>query len=109
MTTCFQIKSNDNTAVLLADAVAGETVTVIGAVSEQTVQLNHDIEYGHKVALIDIAKDASITKYGITIGHATVDIQAGDWVHLHNCASDYDERSATLDVDTGATTDTVYE
>ena len=48
-------------------------------------------------------------KYGFPIGHATQPIRAGDWVHLHNCASNYDSRSSTLDVHSGATTDTVYE
>ena len=40
---------------------------------------------------------------------ATREIEAGRWVHLHNLASSFDERSSSLDVHTGAATDTKYE
>ena len=107
MTQCFQINPGDNTAVLLDDAAAGEEIGIIG--SGGAIVLRQDIEYGHKIALVDIPAGAAVTKYGISIGHSTQLITAGEWVHLHNCSSDYDERSATLDVHTGAVTDTVYE
>ena len=107
MTHYFQIHPRDNTAVLLDDGVAGEVVTSVDDV--QGVALRHDVAYGHKIALVDIPPNDDVIKYGIPIGHATQLIRAGDWVHLHNCASNYDSRSATLDVHTGATTDTVYE
>ncbi|MDQ7027575.1 MAG: SAF domain-containing protein [Anaerolineae bacterium] len=68
-----------------------------------------NIEYGHKVALKAIQADEAIIKYGIAIGHATQDIQVGENVHLHNCASDYDIRSASFDPKTGAAIDTQYE
>ncbi len=45
-------------------------------------------------------------KYGVSIGYATTPIRAGQWVHLHNCASYFDERSNTLDGQTGAPTET---
>lgn len=106
MTQCFQINPRDNTAVLLDDAAAGEAIGIIGG---GTIVLQQDIEYGHKIALADMPPGAAVIKYGIGIGHSTRPINAGEWVHLHNCASDYDERSATLDVHTGAVTDTVYE
>ena len=43
------------------------------------------------------------------IGIANAAIEIGDWVHLHNCRSQVDERSNSLDVDTGAAADTIYE
>lgn len=104
--TCFQINPHDNTAVMLADGIASMVVQVIGA--NITVTLTQPIAYGHKVALCDMAAGAGVFKYGIRIGHATQLIRAGDWVHLHNCASDYDERSGSLDIDSGRPTDTVY-
>ena len=107
MAKCFQINSQDNTAVLLDDAAAGDQVEILGG--EGTVVLQEDIEYGHKVALVAIPAGQPVTKYGICIGHSTQPIAVGEWVHLHNCASEYDERSATLDVQTGAVTDTLYE
>jgi len=107
MTHFFQIHSDDNTAVLLDDGAAGDVITSVDGT--RTVVLRDDIAYGHKVALVDIPEDADIRKYGTPIGHASHPIRAGEWVHLHNCASNYDSRSATLDVHSGATTDTVYE
>ena len=43
-----------------------------------------NLEDGHKYALCDIKKDENIIKYGNPIGHATVDIKAGEHVHTHN-------------------------
>lgn len=106
--TCFQINPNDNIAVMLEDGTADATVQVIGASQERTVTLIQTIAYGHKVALADIVQGAAVFKYGIRIGHAIQPIRAGAWVHLHNCASDYDERSGSLEVESGKPTDTVY-
>lgn len=108
MLTCFQINPNDNTAVMLEDGTPHALVQVIGAGQAMTISLTQAIAYGHKVALADMAQDAPIFKYGIRIGHATQPIRAGDWVHLHNCASDYDERSSSLEFESGKPTDTVY-
>jgi len=107
MTKCFQINPRDNTAVLLDDAAAGDEAKIVGGAG--VIFLQQDIEYGHKVALADIPAGEAVVKYGICIGHSTQPIRAGEWVHLHNCASNYDERSATLNVHTGAVTDTIYE
>ncbi|MEZ4729589.1 MAG: UxaA family hydrolase [Caldilineaceae bacterium] len=108
MLTCFQIHPTDNTAVLLEDGTDGSLVQVIGAGADTAITLTQAIAYGHKVALTDIAQGAAVMKYGIRIGHATQPIRAGAWVHLHNCASDYDERSGSLEVESGKPTDTVY-
>jgi altronate dehydratase small subunit len=67
------------------------------------------IASGQKIALCDIARDEAIVKFGVRIGHATAPIRRGAWVHLHNLASDIDQRSATLDLHSGAPTDTRYE
>lgn len=108
MLTCFQINPNDNTAVMLEDGTPGANVHVIGTGQATIISLTQAIAYGHKVALADIAQDAPVFKYGIRIGHATQPICAGDWIHLHNCASDYDERSSSLESESGKPTDTVY-
>ena len=50
-----------------------------------------------------------IVKYGVPIGTATVNIAAGSWVHLHCMRSNYDERSAHLDLMTGVPVDSEYE
>ena len=107
MVKCFQINPEDNTAVMLDDAAAGDEIEIVGSIG--VVVLKDAIEYGHKVALADIPIGAEVVKYGICIGRSSLSIKKGAWVHLHNCASNYDERSATLNVHTGAVTDTVYE
>ena len=107
MTHCFQVHPSDNTAVLLDDGAAGEVVMTVDG--NHNLVLRSEIAHGHKVALVDIPSGADVIKYGVSIGHATEPICAGDWVHLHNCASNYDARSGTLDIHTGATTDTIYE
>jgi len=38
------------------------------------------VPQGHKTALVDIAQDAPIIRYGEVIGHALSPIQAGEWV-----------------------------
>ena len=107
MATAYIIDPRDNVATLLDPCAGSSEIRLLGA-AEGTVVATGDIRPEHKVALVDIARDASIVKYGMPIGHATCSICAGESVHLHNCASNYDERSNTLDEETGAPTDTPY-
>ena len=44
------------------------------------------IPFGHKVALRAIAKGEPVIKYGVVIGIAQADIDAGEHVHVHNLA-----------------------
>ena len=107
MARAYQIDPRDNVATMLEDADASE-VQVFGA-SNRSVHLTKSVRLGHKVALSQLSKGDAVVKYGVRIGHATQGILAGEWVHLHNLASDLDERSSTLDGETGAPTDTRYE
>ncbi len=107
MTHGFQIHPKDNVATLLADTAPGP-VQVIGAATREVTALAA-IKLGHKVALVELKPGDAVIKYGVRIGHASRGISPGDWVHLHNLASDLDERSGTLDGETGAPTDTKYE
>jgi altronate dehydratase small subunit len=101
---CFQIQPQDNVATVIDDVVAGP-VELIGAARGE-IAANEKISRGHKIALRDIAAHEAVMKFGVRIGHATQPIQRGTWVHLHNLASDLDERSASLDLHSGAPTDT---
>ncbi|MFO1487904.1 MAG: UxaA family hydrolase [Verrucomicrobiota bacterium] len=100
----FQIQPQDNVATLIDDAPAG-VVEIFGAASGE-VFASEKITHGHKLAIRDIAKGEAVIKYGVRIGHATQAIPRGAWVHLHNMASDLDVRSGTLDLHSGAPTDT---
>ncbi len=104
MPRAFQIQAEDNVATLMDDAEAG-VVNIIGA-SKSTMAASEKIARGHKIALKDIAANEAVIKFGVRIGHATQAIPRGAWVHLHNLASDLDERSGTLDLHSGAPTDT---
>lgn len=104
----FSIQSSDSVAVLLDDAEAGP-VKLLGLSDDTVISANQPISLGHKIALRAHGLGDAVTKYGVRIGHATTSIAPGDWVHLHNCASDLDERSNSLEVTTGAPTDTIYE
>lgn len=104
MTGAFRIHPDDNVATLLGDGA--DAVALVGGGG---VVLNEPVAMGHKVALADIAQGDAVVKFGIPIGTASSAIRAGDWVHLHNCTSRFDERSGGFDVVTGAAKDMAYD
>ena len=79
----------DDVATALTDLKEGETIDVSLDVVSSTTVLREDIQFGHKYALHDIAQGEDILKYGLPIGQALADIQAGQWVHVHNCRSEH--------------------
>jgi hypothetical protein len=107
MARAFCINPADNVATMLDDVTSG-AVQILGQNARDVVAIE-PIALGHKIAIRDIAEGDPILKFGVSIGRASRDIRVGQWVHLHNCASSFDERSKTLDVQTGAVTDTKYE
>ncbi len=100
---CYQIHPEDNVATMLENG--NGCIKVLGP-QPGGLQLCEPIALGHKVALRAIAPGEPVIKFGVRIGHATKSIVRGAWVHLHNLASDLDERSATLELHSGAPTDT---
>lgn len=104
MTTAFRIHPGDNVATLLGDGEGAATL-----IGDGELALNEPVAMGHKVALADIPQGEAVVKFGIPIGRASTAIRAGDWVHLHNCASRFDERSGGFDVVTGAAKDMAYD
>ena len=79
MNQFIQIHPGDTVAVALSKVEKG---TVF-----QGVTALEDIPQGHKMALKEMASDTQVMKYGFSIGHATEDIQPGQWVHSHNMAT----------------------
>jgi len=63
-------------------AVAVDTIAP-GAVSSG-VAARERIPRGHKMALVPIAQDEPVRKYGQIIGFASKPVVPGDWVHEHN-------------------------
>jgi len=84
-------------------------VRITGQSELEQITIAADIPKGHKIAVKPIEAGEPVVKYGVSIGIATKPIAPGEWVHLHNCRSAFDERSSTLDPETGAPTDTPYE
>ena len=106
MTRCFQINPADNVATLLDDASAGPVTRLGAGPPGGEILAREPVARGHKIAVTDIAAGVAVVKFGVRIGHATGPIARGAWVHLHNLASDLDQRSGTLDLRSGAPTDT---
>lgn len=80
---------NDNVGVAVQDIKAGEEVSGVMLDNDRETILisNHDIPLGHKIALQSVKKGDFVFEYGEKIGVATVDINKGDWVHIHNIKS----------------------
>lgn len=80
----IQIQPQDNVVVALLDIPKGETVTVSCGDGIHSITAREQIPAGHKMAVCDLASGEKIVKYGFPIGTASADIQAGQWVHVHN-------------------------
>jgi len=80
MCKAWQIEKEDNVAVVLSPAKAGQTVRLNG----MALTAASDIPQGHKIALSPIAKGEQIVKYSVPIGLAKTDIHPGEHVHTHN-------------------------
>ena len=73
----------DNVAVALTDLSEGALVDA----GERQVRAIEAIPQGHKIALVDLTRDAPVLKYGSEIGVATRPIAQGSHVHVHNVES----------------------
>jgi galactarate dehydratase len=72
----IRMHDRDNVAI-----VANDGGLAAGSVLPSGLVLRDRVPQGHKVALVDIAAEAPVLRYGIPIGHALKDIAAGSWVH----------------------------
>ncbi|HVJ49024.1 UxaA family hydrolase [Desulfitobacterium sp.] len=81
------IRDQDNVATVVDDFKAGTLIHFFLGNQEQSVLLLQDIPLGHKIAIREIPIGEEIIKYGESIGGATLDIKAGEHVHVHNMES----------------------
>jgi (2R)-sulfolactate sulfo-lyase subunit alpha len=72
--------------VVIEGLKAGTAMSGVNTANNSTLKLKSkaDIPIGHKVALTDIKKGATVWKYGQDIGKAVADIAKGGHVHVHN-------------------------
>ena len=72
----IRMHPHDNVAIVAnTGGLSAGTVLATG----QT--LRDKVPQGHKVALVDLKRDAPVLRYGVPIGYALEDIAAGSWVH----------------------------
>ncbi len=76
----LRIHESDNVAVMLDCVRKGQSVRC----AQRDITAAEDIERGHKIALTDINSGEKVVKYGYTIGCASRNILAGEYVHTHN-------------------------
>lgn len=88
MKRAMMINPKDNTATVLNDIEAGDTVNLTSKSGQAgEITANQAIPFGHKLALTSIGEGEKILKYGEVIGLATQSINKGDYVHIHNVES----------------------
>ncbi|WP_346863863.1 altronate dehydratase family protein [uncultured Draconibacterium sp.] len=80
MADFIKINPLDNVVIALKNFSEGETIAVDG----QELKVVNDVPKGHKIALVSIAENEDIIKYGAPIGHATQIISAGEHIHVQN-------------------------
>ena len=77
--------NKDNVANTLDLIPIGQQVEIKN--KKKTIISSNKIPKYHKIALNEIPKGASIIKNGICIGKATVEIDIGAHIHVHNIVS----------------------
>lgn len=79
----------DDVSTVLDGVLAGEEVVITDKSGNETgvMTVLEDVPLYHKFALHDMKKHDFVHKYGEVIGEATVPIQKGTCVHVHNIAS----------------------
>lgn len=71
-----RMHERDNVAIVVNDAGLPP-----GTVLSSGLALRDHVPQGHKVALVDIAAESPVVRYGVPIGYALQNIPAGSWVH----------------------------
>ncbi len=78
------LSAADNVGIALVDIAGHELARSLDG---RSVEAGEAIPLGHKVALRAIAAGAEIVRLGVPVGIATVSIDAGRLVHVHNVRS----------------------
>lgn len=78
------INPRDTVAVVLEDVNKGDTLQT----PHGEITLLEDVEFAHKVAIIDYEPRQPVIKYGHEIGYMKESTPCGTWVHSHNMGCD---------------------
>jgi altronate dehydratase small subunit len=80
----LMLSAKDNVATVLEDIEAGTDVPVRLGKEVRNVKALERISFGFKIAVVSISKGTGVVKYGESIGIASLDINKGEMVHIHN-------------------------
>lgn len=81
------IDPKDQVVTVAEEVNPGDRVCYsLGEVMNRIASKEYIPQY-HKIAVVPIEKGSKIYKYGEEIGTAIADIEAGEWVHVHNLKS----------------------
>ncbi|WP_236008171.1 UxaA family hydrolase [Levilactobacillus andaensis] len=69
-----KMRPNDNVAIAVHDLHVGDKI-------KGDITVNDEIPQAHKIALVNLAKGDAVLRYGVVLGYAKSDIQAGDWIN----------------------------
>ena len=83
----IHVDETDNCVTLTDHAGAGDVVCFLEGGCDRTVSARESIPKWHKMAINPIMKNGCVYKYGAVIGVASLDIEPGDHVHIHNIRS----------------------
>ena len=97
MKNTLKFSECDHVAVALEPLCSGDMISVNGEAA--SLKAKCDIPMGHKIALCSLRRGDIVYKYGHPIGTATEDIEAGDYVHVHNLLDLISDWEATAKVD----------
>lgn len=88
----IQLHPDDNIVIVTRTLAPGTALEDHGPalITRETVRM------GHKLATRRVEKGQPILKFGQTIGFATEPIEAGSWVHVHNCDASQFERDPAI-------------
>ena len=82
---CIVLNDADNVAIARRTLTTGMIILF----GDERITLPSDVPVGHKLARMSITAGQPVRRWGFSIGSATIDIQRGEHVHLHNMKSDY--------------------
>ena len=78
---------HDSVGVVVVEGVkAGQKLTgwIMDQDKDLAMEAKSDIPIGHKLAIRQLAKDATVIKYGVDIGKAVAPIAVGEHTHVQN-------------------------
>jgi altronate hydrolase len=81
-----RLSPKDNCVVAVRSLSSGQTLVLD---TGESLTVRQAIPPGHKVAIVSIAKEDSVVKYGWPIGRATENIEPGQHIHSHNLSCEH--------------------